>query len=89
MMETIIKMKKHPILYILITAVIVMMAAIINQTMKALEIETPETIKGIVSVYKSINNELVLEHERNKRQYLEKYGLREIKTNKTRTALEQ
>lgn len=57
--------------------------------MKTAEIETPETIKGIVSVYKSINNELVLEHERSKRQYLEKYGLREIKTNKTRTALEQ
>jgi hypothetical protein len=31
MMETIIKMSKHPILYILITAVIVMMAALINK----------------------------------------------------------
>jgi hypothetical protein len=57
--------------------------------MKTPEIETHETIKAIISVYQSVNNELMLEHERSKKQYLEKWGLREIKTNKTRTALEQ
>lgn len=89
-MET-MKIKLHPVFYVLTFAGIVVVSAIINQTMnnKALEIESPSVIRGIVSVYKSINNELVLEHERNKRNYLEKYNLRELKTNRTRTALEQ
>ena len=57
--------------------------------MKAPEIETPDTIRGIVNVFASIDKELNIEHMRQKRQYLEKYNLREIKTNKPRTAIEQ
>lgn len=52
------------------------------------EIESPEVIKAIINVYTSIDRELQLEHVRSKRQYLEKWGLKEIKTNTPRTALE-
>ena len=83
--------KIHPIFYVLTFAGIVVMSAIINRTMnhKAPELESPETIKAIINVFKSVDNELQEEYMRSKRQYLEKYNLREIKVNKSRTALEQ
>ena len=56
--------------------------------MNTQEIESPEVVKAIVSVYANVERELQIEHMRNKRQYLEKWGLKEIKTNKPRTALE-
>ena len=89
-MET-MKINLHPVFYVLTFAGIVVVSAIINRTMnnKAPEIESPEVIKAIVNVFRSVDNELQIEHMRSKSQYLEKYGLREIKTNKTRTALEQ
>jgi hypothetical protein len=85
------KINIHPVFYVLTFAGIVVVSAIINRTMnnKAPEIESPEVIKAIVNVFRSVDNELQVEHMRSKKQYLEKYGLREIKTNKTRTALEQ
>ena len=81
----------HPIFYVLTFAFTVIVSAIINRTMnnKSPEIESPEFIKAFVNVFKSVDNQLQIEHMRSKKQYLEKYGLREIKTNKTRTALEQ
>ena len=83
--------KLHPVFYVLTFAGILVMSAIINQTMnkKAPEIESPQVIRGIIKVFKSVDNHLQIEHMRSKKQYLEKYGLRELKTNKTRTALEQ
>ena len=83
--------KLHPVFYVLTFAGILVISAIINQTMnkKAPEIESPQVIKAIVNVFRSVDEELQIEHMRSKRQYLEKYNLREIKTNKTRTALEQ
>ena len=89
-MET-MKINIHPVFYVLTFAGIVVVSAIINRTMnnKAPEIESPEVIKAIVNVFKSVDNELQIEHMRSKKQYLEKYGLREIKVNKSRTALEQ
>jgi len=56
---------------------------------KSPEIESPDVVKAIINVFRSVDNELMIEHQRSKRQYLEKYNLREIKTNKPRTALEQ
>ena len=87
----IMKINLHPVFYVLSFAGIVMVSAIINRTMnnKSPEIESPQMIKGIINVFKSVDNQLQIEHMRSKKQYLEKYGLREIKTNKTRTALEQ
>lgn len=87
----IMKINLHPVFYVLTFAGIVMVSAIINRTMnnKSPEIESPQMIKGIINVFKSVDNQLQIEHMRSKKQYLEKYGLREIKTNKTRTALEQ
>jgi hypothetical protein len=81
----------HPVFYVLTFAGIIMVSAIINQTMnkKAPEIESSQVIKGIINVFKSVDNGLQEEHMRSKKQYLEKYNLRELKTNKTRTALEQ
>jgi hypothetical protein len=88
-METITK--AHPVFYVLTFAFTIMVSAIINQTMnnKAPEIESPQVVKAIVNVFRSVDEELQIEHMRSKRQYLEKYNLREIKTNRTRTALEQ
>ena len=87
----IMKINLHPVFYVLTFAGIVMVSAIINRTMnnKAPEIESPETIKAIVNVFKSVDDQLQIEHMRSKKQYLEKYNLREIKVNKSRTALEQ
>ena len=81
----------HPIFYVLTFAFTVIVSAIINRTMnnKAPEIESPEFIKAVVNVFKSVDNELQIEHMRSKKQYLEKYNLREIKVNKSRTSLEQ
>ena len=89
-MET-TKINLHPVFYVLTFAGIVVVSAIINRTMnnKAPEIESPQVIKAIINVFKSVDEELQIEHMRSKRQYLEKYNLREIKTNRTRTALEQ
>lgn len=83
--------KLHPVFYVLTFAFTVIVSAIINRTMnnKAPEIESPEVVRAIINVFKSVDNELQIEHMRSKKQYLEKYNLREIKTNKTRTALEQ
>ena len=83
--------KLHPVFYVLTFAFTVIVSAIINRTMnnKAPEIESPQVIKGIINVFKSVDNELQIEHMRSKTQYLEKYNLREIKVNKSRTALEQ
>lgn len=83
--------KPHPVFYVLTFAFTLIVSAIINRTMnnKAPEIESPQVIKGIVNVFRSIDNQLEIEHMRSKKQYLEKYNLRDIKTNKTRTALEQ
>lgn len=83
--------KLHPVFYVLTFAFTVIVSAIINRTMnnKAPEIESPEVVRAIIKVFKSVDEELQIEHMRSKRQYLEKYGLREIKTNKSRTALEQ
>jgi hypothetical protein len=69
-------------------AVIVMVAAFNFKQMNNTEVESPEVIKAIINVYKSVDNELQQEHMRSKRQFLEKYGLREIKTNTPRTAIE-
>jgi len=89
-MET-MKIKLHPVFYVLTFAFTVMVYAIINKTMnnKAPEIESSQVIKGIINVFKSVDNQLQIEHMRSKKQYLEKYNLHELKTNKTRTALEQ
>jgi len=83
--------KLHPVFYVLTFAFTVIVSAIINRTMnnKAPEIESPQVIKAIINVFKSVDDELQIEHMRSKKQYLEKYNLRELKTNKTRTALEQ
>lgn len=85
------KINLHPIFYVLTFAGIVVVSAIINRTMnnKAPEIESPEVVRAIIKVFKSVDEELQIEHMRSKRQYLEKYNLREIKVNKSRTALEQ
>lgn len=56
--------------------------------MNVSEIESPEVVKAIIKVYASVDRELQLEHIRSKKHYLEKWGLKEIKTNKPRTALE-
>lgn len=65
-----------------------MVATFNFKEMNNTEIESPEVVKAIINVYRSVDNELQQEHMRSKRQFLEKYNLREIKTNTPRTALE-
>lgn len=52
------------------------------------EIESSETIKGIVNVFSTVNRELEIENQRKKRFFLEKYNLNELKVNSPKTALE-
>ncbi len=51
-------------------------------------VETPEEVRIIVSAYKHIEEELEKEYVRDKQRYLEKWGLRSIKTSTPKTALE-
>lgn len=51
-------------------------------------VETSEEVKIIVAAYAHIEKELEMEYIRDKQRYLEKWGLRSIKTNTPRTALE-
>lgn len=52
------------------------------------KIESPEEVRVIVSAYRHIEKELEKEYLRDKQRYLEKWGLRSIKTNTPITALE-
>ena len=51
-------------------------------------IETPEEVRIIVAAYAHIERELEKEYIRDKQRYLEKWGLRSLKTNTPKTALE-
>jgi hypothetical protein len=55
---------------------------------KSPEIESPELVKAIINVFSSVDRELQLEHMRSKKHYLDKWGLKEIKTSTPRTALQ-
>lgn len=52
------------------------------------KVETPEEVRIIVAAYAHIEKELEKEYIRDKQRYLEKWGLRNIKTNTPRTALQ-
>jgi hypothetical protein len=81
-METITKL--HPVFYILTFAMLVVSAAILNKTIMKNELNITITEWGL-----NIDNSLNEEYTRKKQEYLRKYKLKEIKTNRTRTALEQ
>jgi hypothetical protein len=81
-METITKL--HPVFYILTFAMLIVSAAILNKTIMKNELNITITEWGL-----SIDKSLTDEYMRSKKEYLRKYNLKEIKTNKTRTALEQ
>ena len=53
----IMKINLHPVFYVLSFAGIVMVSAIINRTMnnKAPEIESPEVVRAIIKVFKSVD----------------------------------
>jgi hypothetical protein len=81
-METITKV--HPVFYILTFAMLIVSAAILNKTIMKNELNITITEWGL-----SIDNSLNEEYTRKKQEYLRKYKLKEIKTNRTKTALEQ
>lgn len=78
------KIKSHPIFYVLTFAFIVMMSAILNKTIMKNELNITINQWGV-----TIDRHLSDEYIRKKQEYIRKYNLKEIKTNKTTTAIEQ
>lgn len=76
--------KLHPVFYILTFAFIVLSGAILNKTIMKNELNITINQWGI-----TIDRHLSEEYIRKKQEYLRKYNLKEIKSNKTTTALEQ
>ena len=82
LMETIIRV--HPVFYVLTFAVTIVGMAVFNKTIMKNELNITINQWGL-----NIDKSLTDEYIRSKKEYLRKYNLKEIKTNKTRTALEQ
>lgn len=78
------KIKSHTIFYVLTFAVIIMMSAILNKTIMKNELNITINQWGI-----TIDKHLSDEYIRKKQEYIRKYNLKEIKTNKTTTAIKQ
>jgi hypothetical protein len=76
--------KLHPVFYILTFAFIVLSGAILNKTIMKNELNITINQWGV-----TIDRHLSEEYIRKKQEYLRKYNLKEIKSNKTTTALEQ
>ena len=77
------KIKLHPIFYVLTFAFTIVSGAILNKTFMKNEFNITINQWGI-----NIDKELSEEHLRKKKEFLRKYNLKELKTNRTRTALE-
>ena len=82
MMETITKV--HPVFYVLTFAATIVSMAVLNKTIMKNELNITITEWGL-----NIDKSLADEYVRKKKEYLRKYNLKEIKTNRTRTSLEQ
>ena len=78
------KINLHPVFYVLTFATFVMSAAILNKTIMKNELNITINQWSV-----TINRHLSEEYTRKKQEYLRKYNLKEIKTNQTKTALEQ
>ena len=74
----------HPVFYVLTFAFTILSGAILNKTIMKNELNMTINQWGI-----TIDRHLSEEYTRKKQEYLRKYNLKEIKTNNTRTALEQ
>ena len=78
------KIKLHPVFYVLTFAFTILSVAILNKTIMKNELNITINQWGV-----TIDRHLSEEYTRKKQEYLRKYNLKEIKTNNTRTALEQ
>jgi hypothetical protein len=76
--------KLHSVFYVLTFAFIVLSGAILNKTIMKNELNITINQWGI-----TIDRHLSEEYTRKKKEFMRKYNLKEIKTNNTRTALEQ
>jgi hypothetical protein len=76
--------KPHPVFYVLTFAFTILSVAILNKTIMKNELNITINQWGV-----TIDRRLSEEYTRKKQEYLRKYNLKEIKTNNTRTALEQ
>ena len=76
--------KLHPVFYVLTFAFTILSVAILNKTIMKNELNITINQWGV-----TIDRHLSEEYTRKKQEYLRKYNLKEIKTNKTTTALEQ
>jgi hypothetical protein len=78
------KIKLHPVFYVLTFAFTILSVAILNKIIMKNELNITINQWGV-----TIDRHLSEEYTRKKQEYLRKYNLKEIKTNNTRTALEQ
>jgi hypothetical protein len=78
------KIKLHPVFYVLTFAFTIVGGAILNKTVMKNELNITINQWGL-----TIDKHLSEEHARKKKEYIHKYNLKEFKTNKTKTALEQ
>jgi hypothetical protein len=76
--------KLHPVFYVLTFAFIVLSGAILNKTIMKNELNVTINQWGV-----TIDRHLSEEYTRKKKEFMRKYNLKEIKTNNSRTALEQ
>ena len=76
--------KLHPVFYVLTFAAIIVSMAVLNKTIMKNELNITITEWGL-----NIDKSLTDEYARKKKEYLRKYNIKEIKTNRTKTALEQ
>lgn len=74
----------HSIFYILTFAIVIVTMAILNKTIMKNELNITINQWGV-----TIDRHLSEEYMRKKKEFLRKYNLKEIKTNRTKTALEQ
>lgn len=82
LMETIIRV--HPVFYVLTFAVTIVGMAVLNKTIMKNQLNITINQWGL-----NIDNSLTEEYVRKKKDFMRKYNLKELKTNRTRTALEQ
>lgn len=78
------RIKLHPVFYVLTFAFIVLSGAILNKTIMKNELNITINQWGV-----TIDRHLSEEYTRKKKEFMRKYNLKEIKTNNSRTALEQ
>lgn len=84
MVMMVMTIKIHPIYYILTFAIFIITIAILNKTIMNNELNVSFNDWAI-----NIEKSKITDQLRNKKEYIRKYNIKNIKVNKSRTSLEQ